>query len=206
MKRNYTHLILVLDESSSMWGLTKATIEGVNGLVTKQKSEPGDFTTAVYKFSSSVSEVTTFQELNQMNYRPNGSTALLDAMGIAISSEGRKLAELPESERPDKVVVVVVTDGEENTSQTYKIDQIKSMVTLQQNAYNWQFVFLGANIDAFATGGSYGFTAKSTMQYQPTHDSVVRCYAAVSDTLTSFRAGSLNAMDLSAQKTDDTKQ
>jgi hypothetical protein len=204
MKSNYTHLILVLDASGSMFPLHGSTIEGVNDLVRKQKDLPGDFTTAMYQFSSIVKEVEAFSILTKHNYIIGGSTALLDAIGTAIQQEGQKLAELPESQRPDKVVVVIVTDGEENCSQEFKIDTIKQMVTTQQDVYKWQFVFLGANIDAFATGGSFGFAQNNSMNFNASREGVLRSYACVTDTLSGYRSGIIDSMDLQStlKKTD----
>ena len=166
--KNATHLIIVLDESGSMVGLTKATIEGVNALVAWQKAEPGDFTTALYKFSTTAKEVTSFEALSHENYSPEGGTALFDALCLAITQEGQRLAGMKESNRPDKVVVLVVTDGQENSSLISKIHDVKADVARQRSVYSWEFVFLGANIDAFSTGDLYGFARNSTMQYDCT--------------------------------------
>lgn len=198
MKLNYTHLILILDASSSMGHLQGATIEGVNTLVAEQKALPGDFTTALYQFASEVSEVQAFNTLTKHNYIPSGMTALLDAVGTAIQNEGRKLALLQESQRPDKVVVVVVTDGEENASKEFKIEAIKNMVSTQQDVYKWQFVFLGANIDAFAAGASYGISPTNAMNYDPSQKGVLYSYACVTDTLSAYRGGSLTSMNVQA--------
>lgn len=195
MKANYTHVIFVLDESGSMVMLTDATIEGVNSLVATQKAAAGDFTTAVYKFNNLVKEVDTFDKLSRENYRPCGGTALIDAVCTAIDTEGKRLAAMNENDRPGKVVVVVVTDGQENSSHKFTMDDMKAAVKLQQDTYSWQFVFLGANIDAFAVGGSYGFAQRSTMQYTPTYAGVVESYNAVSGTLANFRAGEIMSMD-----------
>lgn len=196
MKQNYTHLILILDESGSMGTIQNATIEGVNALVQKQKAEPGDFTTAVYTFDDATKEVSAFTALNKDNYDPSGSTALLDAFCQAVDQEGKRLAALKESERPDKVVVVVVTDGEENSSRKFKIEDVRQRVTQQETAYKWQFVFLGANIDAFATGSTYNFATNNTYQFQPTVRGVQMSYSAVSTTLSSYRSGATYAMDI----------
>lgn len=196
--KNATHLIIVLDESGSMWNLRNATIEGVNALVRKQKDLPGDFTTALYKFSTKAEEVQSFEDLSSENYTPLGGTALFDALCLAIRQEGERLATLKEENRPNKVVVLVVTDGQENSSTVSKLDNVKADVARQRDTYSWEFVFLGANIDAFMSGNLYGFAMNSTMQFDPTANGVLHSYAAVSSTLTSYRAGSLNSMDLRA--------
>lgn len=197
MKQNYTHMILILDESGSMDSLQDATIEGVNSLVAKQKQDPGDFTTSLYKFNNCVSNHDTFTELNKMLYCPCGSTALFDAVCTAVDKEGQMLHRKPESERPDKVIVVIVTDGQENASKEFKIEDVKSRVKTQEEQYNWQFVFLGANIDAFATGSSYGITTRSTMQWTPTASGILSAYASVSESMTLYKSGVINCVDLS---------
>jgi uncharacterized protein YegL len=200
MRQNYTHLILVLDASGSMGHLQDATIEGINALVEKQKAEPGELSTALYTFNQEVKEVRKFETLNRMNYSPSGSTALLDAVCLAINNEGKMLAALREECRPDKVVVVVDTDGEENASHTFKLEDLQNLVKVQQNQFNWQFVFLGANIDAFKEGSTYGFVASSTMQYDPSANGVFVKYAAVTASLASYRLGVTSSVDLT-QKT-----
>lgn len=206
MKKNYTHMILILDRSGSMFGTKAATIEGVNSLVRKQKAEPGDFTTAVYLFNTHTSEVSSFVELDEKNYSPDGGTALLDAFCQAIDREGVRLSSLKESERPDKVVVVVVTDGEENSSHQFKLEDVKKRLTEQETKYAWQFVFLGANIDAFSTGTTMNFSYNNTMQYQPTARGVQASYAAVSSTLSSYRSGAFNSMDIQTTIKNEQEQ
>lgn len=196
MKANYTHLILVLDESGSMAGLTKATIEGVNALVNNQESQAGVLTTALYTFNTNVKEVADFKVLDATTYRPQGSTSLLDAVGTAITNEGKRLANKAEEERPDKVVVVIVTDGEENASLHFTLDQVKEQITLQKDTYKWEFVFLGANIDAFAAGSMYGISINSTMQWQPDANSITVMYASVGNSLSNYRSGLTAAVDL----------
>jgi len=195
---DYTHLILVLDASFSMRDLAPETIRGVNDLVAAQQAQPGTLTTALYQFSTVVNEVANFQVLTEQNYQPNGYTALLDALGLALVNEGKKLAERPESERPAKVVLVVVTDGEENNSKHYKKPQIKQMIEHQQAVYSWQIVFLGANIDAFQEAWDLGVLRHSTMQYDPTPQGIQNLYVGVSSALTSYRSGASDMMDLSA--------
>jgi len=196
MKANYTHLILVLDASGSMGHLQDATIEGINSLVEKQKAEPGELSTALYTFNQTVKEVQKFETLNRVNYSPSGSTALLDAVCFAIKNEGKILAGLREECRPDKVVVVVDTDGEENASRAFALEDLQNLVKVQETQYNWQFVFLGANIDAFATSTIYGFKSDSTMQYVPTFDGVFGKFAAVTSSLSSYRSGVTASVDL----------
>lgn len=210
MKHNYTHLILVLDESGSMYKLQDSTIEGVNALIRQQREIPGDFTTAVYKFADHVKGLgrETFNLLDKSNYIPKGSTALHDAICTAVDTEGAYLASMDESNRPDKVVVVIVTDGEENSSRAHTLFDVKNRVLEQETKYSWQFVFLGANIDAFATGGTYGVLPSSTLQWTPTHQGTIRAYSCVSDTLSKYRSdiiGSMNVQSGSGEASTTTK-
>lgn len=200
MNPEYTHLILVLDASFSMRDLAPETIRGVNDLILAQKSQPGTITTALYQFSTAVNEVANFQALTAQNYQPNGYTALLDAIGRAIVNEGHKLAEMPESERPGKVVLVIVTDGEENNSKQFSKAQIKDMIEHQQTVYSWQIVFLGANIDAFKEAGDLGISLRSAFQYDASPSGIQDLYVKTSAALTSYRCGASDLMDMSAHQ------
>ncbi len=202
MKQNYTHMILILDESGSMGNLQDATIEGINSLVEKQKQDPGDFTSSLYKFNQHVTKVGTFSHLDRTTYNPMGTTSLFDAVCEAIDTEGKLLEEKPEAERPDKVVVVIVTDGHENSSRKNSLFQVQDRIDLQQKTYNWKFVFLGANIDAFTASASYGIPARTTMQWTPTYDGVKSMYSQVSSTMTLYKAG--GALDFASQNTPNT--
>lgn len=199
MRKNYTHLIIILDKSGSMGPLASDTIGGVNKLVTDQKALPGNFTASLYQFNEDLSEVMSFTELNTQNYCPSGGTALLDAVCKVIDREGVELHALPEASRPDKVVVLIVTDGYENASRTFKREDVKSRVTTQTNTYKWQFVFLGANIDAFGEAYSLNISTKSTYQFNMDPLSIKTSYTATSDALRSYRSGTTADVDMSSQ-------
>ena len=201
MKKDYTHLVLVIDKSGSMASLQDATIEGVNSLVADQKKLPGTLTTSLYTFDGVVREVSLFETLTKMNYCPSGSTALLDAVMQAINKEGERLAAKAEQDRPDKVVVVIVTDGEENASRTAKIEEVKNLVAMQQDIYKWQFVFLGANIDAFATGASLSFSPMSTRNFVASAEGLKAAYSCTSSSLGSYRSGATDAVNLTVDPT-----
>jgi uncharacterized protein YegL len=198
MKKNYTHIVLVLDESGSMLNLTNDTIGGVNGMLEEQAAQPGELTTAMYTFNHKVKEVKDFTKLSNENYRPAGSTALLDAVCTAIKNEGRRLATKCEDERPDRVVIVIVTDGEENSSTEFKLSDVKDQIELQKTTYQWEFVFLGANINAFQEGNKYGIANHSTYQFTPNANSVNIMYKSLSSSMSSYRSGvtaSVNMME-----------
>jgi hypothetical protein len=194
MKDNFTAIAYVMDASSSMSGLAKETISSFNQFIKEQKDVPGEAAFSLCVFNTEYRLVHDFiplqnvEELNTVSYRCSGCTALLDAMGTTIDALGTKLAAMPEEDRPSKVIVLVVTDGEENSSRKFTLDQIKAKVTLQQEKYNWQFVFMGANIDAISAGTSMGFTAHNSMQYSATDVGTHSLYRSVSAGMTSYRS------------------
>jgi hypothetical protein len=138
----------------------------------------------VYEFKS-LKEV---PNIDRNTYQCRTWTPLLDAMGYAIEKTGEKLAALKEKDRPSKVICVFLTDGLENKSWKYDKDSINKLITNQTNVYKWEFVFLGANIDAIAVGASYGIAAASSVNYAATGASVTAGYSAVSDAVTLTRS------------------
>jgi uncharacterized protein YegL len=171
MKDNYTHISIVLDSSSSMYSYADATREGLNSFIDEQKKLGKEATVSLVQFNSTVREQYSFQNLqkvprlNQDNYIPSGMTALLDAIGYTINTTGEKLAALPEELRPNKVLIVIQTDGQENNSGKFDRQQIFDMITHQKEKYLWDFLFLGANQDAIAIAADYGINSKSSLTY-----------------------------------------
>ena len=162
MKEGLTEIIFVLDESGSMYKAKSDTIGGFNEFIDAQKKLPGDVIFTFVKFNERynvVHDVVNLQiaePLNESTYHPSSNTRLLDAVGKTIDVVGMRLAELPESERPEKVMFVILTDGQENDSQEYKLPagRVATMVKEQMEKYKWEFVFMGANIDAWAQGSA----------------------------------------------------
>lgn len=169
--QNYTVIGVVLDKSSSMNSVRDATISGFNEFLMTQKEAEGRCDLTLVQFSDThetthdMVNVHDVPELTEDTYRPSGMTALLDAIGTTIDSIGTKLAEMPEEERPAKVVIAVLTDGQENQSREYTRDQIFNSITVQQDTFSWEFVFLGAGQDAIAAGQQYGFMASKSVTY-----------------------------------------
>lgn len=162
MDAELTEIVFILDESGSMDHLTKDTIGGFNGFVEKQKQEPGRALITLVKFNTvtrfvySGISLNAVEPLTEKGYTPNGGTALLDAIGITIDKVGCRLDLTPEDKRPSKVLFVITTDGEENSSREYSAGKVREMVDLQTETYKWQFIFIGANIDAIATAKDMG--------------------------------------------------
>lgn len=172
MKKGLTKIIFVVDRSGSMQTVAKDMIGGFNSFIKSQKENNiGECRVSFYQFDTVYEkvfenvDVQLVQDLTSETFVPRGGTALLDAMGITINTVGAELLALPEDERPEKVLVVVITDGEENSSKEFKTEQIKSMVQLQTEKYSWQFVYIGANQDAWSVGQSMGINASSSYCY-----------------------------------------
>ena len=178
MKDGFTRLALILDRSGSMASIDEATVAGVNRFVEEQRQVPGTATLKLVQFDDVYEEVfdtptAEAPELTlsktprpgQKTYEPRGSTALLDAIGRTITELGSGLAAMSEDERPDKVIVIIMTDGLENASKTFTARQVLDLIVQQRDIYKWDFVFLGANQDAIATAAKMGIAAASAMPY-----------------------------------------
>lgn len=161
-QENYTHISFLLDRSGSMQSIWRDVVGGYEAFITKQKAEPGKATFSLSTFAYDYTKDIDFAPLSDIpatlpsHIRPTGSTALLDSLHTLIVETGQHLANLPEDERPQNVVVVTYTDGEENASKEIKPDVLKALITLQETVYNWTFVFLASNINAEATAASLG--------------------------------------------------
>lgn len=211
MRENLTEMVFVLDRSGSMSGLAADTIGGFNELIEKQKKIEGDayVTTVLFDHEYEVLHdhvaLKDVAPLTDKEYFARGSTALLDAVGRTINAVGARLAAAPEEERPEHVVFVITTDGMENASREYTAKQVREMVEHQQQKYSWQFVFLGANMDAVSEARNLGISAKYAADFTPSHSGVRKMYSMALDSVMSDkRTGvSLSADWKSALETDE---
>jgi hypothetical protein len=188
--RNLTHLGVIVDRSGSMHSIKQDMEGGFNSLIQKQRETPGQCKVTLAQFDTEYEVVYTDQDLASVPglvINPRGRTALLDALGRFITDTGMRLSALPEDERPGLVIVAVITDGLENASHEYTLDQIDKMINHQRDAYQWMFVYLGANQDAIATGRSMGFARGQTMTYAATSHGTQSAYSATSDLITGTR-------------------
>lgn len=199
MKNNYTDITIVLDRSGSMQAIKNDTIGGFNSFLASQKKLPGKATVSLIQFDNIYEIVyvgqslNKAQELNKDTFIPRGATALLDAIGKTIDLTGKRLASMDENDRPDKVVCVILTDGEENSSTEFKIAQINQMIQHQQEKYAWEFVFLGANQDAIATASQMGIKRDNALSYKATGAKTRLAFASVSEGVARFRSGKESA-------------
>lgn len=162
------HIAIVLDRSGSMISVKADTEGGLKAFLATQAEAPGETTVSLYQFDTAyeaVYENRALADVPEYTLVPRGGTALLDAVGRTISAVGADLAAMPEGDRPGEVVVVILTDGEENSSREFTLPAVKKMITEQQDVYGWKFVFLGADQDAFEAAGGMGIARGTTLSY-----------------------------------------
>ena len=164
MKQGFIYCTFVIDKSGSMWSKVSDVIGGFNRFITEQKEQKeGETKVSIYMFNDTIQKTVTnedideVQKLNNISYCPGGNTALNDAIGIAIDETGKFLSEMKEEDRPSKVIVVVMTDGYENSSKEYSREQVKEMIKHQEDKYSWDFVYIGADMTSDEQAKSYGF-------------------------------------------------
>jgi hypothetical protein len=189
--RNFTDITFILDRSGSMQPLVKDVVGGYTAFVQEQQQKGDNASLTLVQFADnthvSFAGVPIRDVTMALDFYPNGSTALLDALGETIIDTGTRLAALPESERPDKVLLVVFTDGEENTSRIFTYARVKALVEQQQTVYNWTFLFLGANIDAAAESQRLGIPMQYAVTYDASNIGTVSSFGAVGTYTTMMR-------------------
>ena len=209
MNNDYCDITLILDKSGSMGPLQKDTIGGVNRFLSDQRRLPGKCLISIVQFDTTYTSVylgrpiADASDLTEATYQPGGSTALLDAVGWTIDEVGSRIKAISEQERPGKALIVIVTDGEENSSHQRSKDQVKQAIERQQKQYKWEFVFMGANVDAFAEAGGLGIFAANAFQTHPTQDSVMHAYANLSSNAAAYRGGTAQTMAWSGKQQDE---
>jgi Mg-chelatase subunit ChlD len=168
MDVNYSHIVFILDRSGSMALQMEDAVGGFNAFIKHQKQLPGKCTFSLILFDNQYEQlydfapIDTVADLNDQTYYPRGSTALLDAIGRAMTETGIRLAAMPESTRPGRVQIAVLTDGEENSSKEFSGKRIKDMIEHQQTKYSWQITYLSSDINASEQALSYGFSVGNT--------------------------------------------
>lgn len=172
MKKGLTEIVFILDRSGSMSGLEKDTIGGFNSLIKKQRKEPGEAIVSTVLFDDTCEVVhdrvpmEKVQAMTEDTYFVRGCTALLDALGGAIHHIGNIHKYARDEDRPEKTMFIITTDGMENASRRYTYKKVKQMVERQKEKYGWEFLFLGANMDAVEVAGRMGIRADRAATYQ----------------------------------------
>lgn len=195
MKNESTELVFILDKSGSMSGLEKDTIGGFNALIDKQRKLPGEVRVTTVLFNQGYEllhdrvALEGVSPLSEDDYEVGGTTALLDAIGSTVQKISNAQKGTLEEQRADKVMVVITTDGMENSSCEYTYKKIHEMIAAKKSVGNWEFIFLGANIDAVATAKQFGVAEDFAVEYHADEEGTQLNYQALSEAVTSFRTG-----------------
>ena len=166
MKDNFIHVCFVIDESGSMGGTEADVIGGFKKVIDEQKQvKDGTCSVSYFKFASDVEQVYIGKDVNDVEYldgkyHPCGFTALFDGVGTAIDKIGKWIDKMPEEEKPEKNLIVVMTDGGENNSKEYSASKVKEMIKHQEDKYNWSFIYMGSDLTDAHDANSLGFGTK----------------------------------------------
>ena len=209
VKNGITELVFILDRSGSMAGLESDTIGGFNSLIAKQKKQEGKCFVSTVLFNSESEVIHDRVDLSEVrnmtddDYQVGGCTALIDAIGCAIHHIGNIHKYARPEDVPEHTMFVITTDGYENASHIYSSDKVKKMVEKQKEKYGWEFLFVGANIDAVETAKHYGIAPERAVNYNADSQGTGVVFESVSRTMGSFRAGNAVSKKWCADIEDD---
>ena len=194
MRKGLTEVVFILDRSGSMSGLEADTIGGFNSLIRKQRKEEGEAIVSTVLFDDACDvihdrvPIAKVENLTEETYFVRGCTALLDAVGGAIHHIGNVHKYAREEDRPEKTLFIITTDGLENASRRYTYARVKAMVERQKERYGWEFLFLGANIDAAKEAARFGIGADRSVNYKCDEEGTALNYEVISAAVCSVRA------------------
>lgn len=186
MREDLTEIAVVIDRSGSMEAIRTDAIGGFNAFLAQQQAEPGELRMTIVLFNHEIETIharlpaAEVPPLDERSYVPSGTTALHDAFGRTIDELGQRLAATPEPERPGQVIVALLTDGMENASRDYSLQQIRQRVQRQQEKYGWVFLFLAAGQDAVLEGEKLAIPAEQAFRFAPTAQGVREAHAILS--------------------------
>jgi uncharacterized protein YegL len=199
-KQGLTEIVCILDRSGSMNSIKQDAIGGFNTFLESQQKLDGKATMTVVQFDNEYMvtvdgvDIQDVTPLNNQTFVPRGSTALLDAIGRTVNEVGSRLEGMLEGNRPEKVIVLILTDGQENGSHEFNRAQINSMITVQKETYSWEFIFLAAGQDAMAEAHSIGIGQLNTMSFTANAKGMSTTYSAMNDVVSMYRsAGTIDA-------------
>jgi len=199
MKKGTTELVFILDKSGSMGGLENDTIGGYNSMLTKQQAIEGEcrITTALfdnyYELLHDRIDIKAVSPISEREYQVGGSTALLDAIGRTILKIANAQKHTADNYRAEKVMFVIITDGEENSSREFSLEKVKELIESQKTKYGWEFVFLGANIDAVETARHFGISADRAQNYHADGEGSRVVYESIAKATVAFRESAVGA-------------
>jgi hypothetical protein len=197
MKDDYTHIAVILDRTGSMEAIRDDTIGGFNAFLNAQKAAPGPASLTLVQFDSQdpyeivyrFKPLAEIPELTRETFVPRANTPLLDAIGRGINDLEKSLADMTEQDKPSRVVMVIITDGQENASREFRKDQIGKMIKEKQEKSAWQFVFLSADLAAIGDALATGMHAASTLAHDKDSHGVGAAWASLSRSVGAYRAG-----------------
>ncbi len=208
-KKGSTELVMILDRSGSMGGLESDTIGGFNSMIEKQKKEEGEALVSVVLFDDRMDviydrvDIRKIEPMTDKQYYVRGTTALLDAVGRAVHHIKNMHKYIREEDVPEKTIFVITTDGLENASREYSYDAVKKLIEQQKEEKNWEFMFLGANIDAVKEAGRIGISASRAARYNADSAGTAMNFAVVEDAIgMARRAPSAKAMSAVFEEED----
>jgi uncharacterized protein YegL len=205
---NFTEIVAIIDKSTSMDFMTKETIAGFNKFLKEQKKVDGDANLSLILFNDQTEylydnvPIKKVKKLSEKTYRADGMTAMNDAVGSAIDKLGNRLSKMEDHERPSNIVVLIITDGQENSSREYETSKIKEMITTQQNIYSWEFIFLGANIDVDKYAADYGFSKGKFASYNQTSKGTTAVFDSMSMACSTERSRGIGQERMNYSLTD----
>lgn len=211
MKKGLTEIVFILDRSGSMSGLEADTIGGFNSMIEKQKREPGEALVSTVLFDGETDvlhdrvDVRRVEPLTDRDYTVRGCTALLDAVGGAIHHIGNVHKYAREEDVPEHTVFIITTDGMENASRRYTLDRVREMIERQKSKYGWEFLFLGANIDAVSTAKSFGIGKDRAAQYISDKEGTRLNYEVMSEAIAAVRCNAPLTDSWKSRIEDDRK-
>ena len=212
MKKNLTEIVFILDRSGSMAGLEDDTIGGFNAMIEKQKREPGEayVSTILFDNHSEVIhdrvDIQRVKPMTRKDYYVRGCTALLDAVGKAIHHIGNVHKYAREEDRPEKTLFIITTDGMENASREYNYERVRKMIEHEKEKYGWEFLFLGANIDAAREAARFGISTDRAANYHADREGTAVVYEAMNEAVCSVRACRPMTADWKRRVDDDYKK
>lgn len=195
MRDDLADITIVLDRSGSMESVKNDTIGGFNSFIDDQRKIPGFANVSLCQFDTVYEELYAGKplpeapKLTNETFLPRGGTALLDAIGRTINATGKRLSDIPEAQRPSKVIFVIITDGEENSSKEFTRDKVFEMISKQRDVFKWQFVFIGANQDAISTAAAMGIAASNSLSFAANSRGTRAIYTATSSAVGNYRTG-----------------
>ena len=213
MKKRLTELVFILDKSGSMGGLETDTIGGFNSMLKKQREERGECRVTTVLFDNRYTllhdriDIRAVAPISEKEYFVGGSTALLDAIGRTIGKIAAVQKNTAEDYRAEKVIFIIITDGAENASREFSADEVKKLIEREKNRHGWEFLFLGANIDAVETAGRFGIGADRAAEYVPDQAGTALNYAVMSEAVSELRSsGKMSARHLDRIRRDREKR